>query len=170
MRKTVKLMPGFSILRTSLVLSLLSSTACAEEYLVKDQDAFKEAVKSAEAGDVSAAATALRETEEEIGITPDDIALIGRLPSFDSVSTFRVTPFVGLVDPDASIVEDPNEVDDVFEVPLAFFMNVRNHKPRTVEHEGVTYHLHDMPWKNRNVWGMTAMMLRQLYQRAYKDD
>lgn len=113
---------------------------------------------------------ALRETHEEVGIAPSDIELLGRLPSFDSVSDFRVTPYIGIVNPAAEIIPDPKEVAEAFEIPLTFFMDKTNHKPRTVTHKAQTYELFDMPWKNRNVWGMTAMMLHQLYQRAFDHD
>ena len=69
------------------------------------------------------AQTALRETEEEIGVGAADVELLGRLPSFDAVSQFRITPFVGIVAPSAVIKPDPREVESVFEVPLAFLMN-----------------------------------------------
>jgi 8-oxo-dGTP pyrophosphatase MutT (NUDIX family) len=117
-------------------------------------------------------AGALRETHEEVGIVPDDVHPIGRLPSFDAVSEFRVTPYVGLVDPRAEIIPEPNEVDEAFEVPFDFFMNPENHVARQIEYEGTTHTLYDMPWPNQDatthhVWGMTAMMMYRLYKRAF---
>ncbi len=119
----------------------------------------------------SIAEAALRETEEEIGVTPDQIELIGRLRSFNAVSDYRVTPFVGIVQPDAVIAPDPREVADVFEVPLDFLMDAANHVARDVHFEGATHRLWDMPYDGpdgvrRNIWGMTAMMIYRLYQRA----
>ncbi len=115
---------------------------------------------------------ALRETEEEVGITPSQIRILGRLPSFDAVSEYRVTPFVGLISPDAVITPDPREVADVFETPFSFLMNPANHKPRTVEFNGEVHRLFDMPYTDpkgihRNIWGMTAMMIYRLYQRGF---
>ncbi|WP_409433598.1 CoA pyrophosphatase [Litorimonas sp. RW-G-Af-16] len=115
---------------------------------------------------------ALRETEEEIGVRPEAVKLLGRLESFNAVSDFRITPFVGIVDPSAKITPDPHEVADVFEVPLAFIMNPANHVERNVEFEGRNHRLWDMPYTSadgvpRNIWGMTAMTMYRLYQRAY---
>ncbi|MBN4055882.1 CoA pyrophosphatase [bacterium AH-315-J23] len=113
---------------------------------------------------------ALRETHEEVGIAAPDIHLLGRLPSFNAVSEFRVTPFVGIINPSAEIIPCANEVEETIEIPFEFFMNTENHIPRTVEFEGVTHQLYDMPWPDVqnptwHVWGMTAMMMYRLYQR-----
>jgi len=115
--------------------------------------------------------TALRETEEEIGVGARDIKIIGRMPSFNAVSEYRVTPFVGLVSANAVITPDPREVADVFEVPLDFLMNPENHVPRIVSYENREIHLTDMPYTGddgiyRNIWGMTAMTIFRLYQRS----
>jgi len=115
--------------------------------------------------------TALRETQEEIGVGAHDIKIIGRMPSFNAVSKYRITPFVGLVSAQAEILPDPREVEDVFEVPLSFLMNPTHHVPRYVEYEGKDHELIDMPYTGddgiyRNIWGMTAMMIFRLYQRS----
>lgn len=115
---------------------------------------------------------ALRETEEEVGLKRDDIHIIGRLPSFNAVSDYRVTPYVGIINPQAEIIPDAHEVADVFETPLSFVMNPNNHVPRDVFFEGKNHRLYDMPYKSddgthRNIWGMTAMMMYRLYQRSY---
>jgi len=124
-----------------------------------------------EAGETALEA-ALRETEEEIGLKEISIEIIGRLPSFNAVSDYRVTPFVGVIDPTAKITADPHEVADVFETPLSFVMNPDNHVPRDVFFGGRDHRLYDMPYDgpdgvHRNIWGMTAMMMFRLYQRAY---
>lgn len=116
--------------------------------------------------------TVLRETKEEIGLLPRDITVIGRLPSFDSVSNYRVTPFVGIVEPNAKFIIEPSEVDDIFEVPLEFLMNSDNHVARSVKYKGKTLTIYDMPYKSvdgvyRNIWGMTAMIIYRLYQRSF---
>jgi 8-oxo-dGTP pyrophosphatase MutT (NUDIX family) len=115
---------------------------------------------------------ALRETHEEVGIGAHDIFPIGRLASFDAVSEFRVTPYVGIIDPVAKIIPEPAEVDEAFEIPFSFFMNPDNHIERRIEYEGEEHILYDMPWPQKqgathNVWGMTAMMMYRLYQRAF---
>ena len=120
----------------------------------------------------SALQAALRETKEEVGLIANDIQIIGRLPSFNAVSDYRVTPFVGMVDSKAQLIPDAREVDDIFEVPLSFVMNPDNHVPRDVFFEGENHRLYDMPYDSadgthRNIWGMTAMMMYRLYQRSF---
>jgi len=119
------------------------------------------------------AQTALRETQEEIGVTENDIELLGRLPSFNAVSQYRITPFVGLVSSQAKIIPDPREVESVFEVPLSFLMNPENHVRREVFFDGREHVLYDMPYdepdgRHRNIWGMTAMTIYRLWQRAFE--
>lgn len=118
------------------------------------------------------AQTALRETEEEIGIQAESIELIGRLPSFNAVSKYRITPFVGVVSPSAKITPDPREVESVFEVPLSFVMNSDNHVRREVFFNGKEHVLFDMPYdepdgRHRNIWGMTAMTIYRLWERGF---
>jgi len=115
---------------------------------------------------------ALRETEEEVGLKASDITVIGRLPSFNAVSKYRVTPFVGIVSSNAAIIPDAHEVDEVFETPVSFLMNTKNHIARDVFFEGRNHRLYDMPYNSpdgiyRNIWGMTAMVMYRLYQRSY---
>ncbi len=115
---------------------------------------------------------ALRETFEEVGIGSHDIHTLGRLPSFNAVSEFRVTPFVGVINPDAKIIPEPNEVEEAFEIPFTFFMDPSNHVERRIDYNGVQHILYDMPWPHKDniqhdVWGMTAMMMYRLYQRAF---
>lgn len=118
---------------------------------------------------------ALRETHEEVGVAPHDVNVLGRLPSFNAVSEYRVTPYVGVVDSGATIIPCPREVEDAFEVPFSFLMNAANHVPRDVTFDGKEHRLYDMPYKgadgtHRNIWGMTAMMMRRLYERGFADD
>ena len=98
--------------------------------------------------------------------------MIGRLPSFNAVSDYRVTPFIGIVRSEAEIIPDPREVDDVFETPLSFVMNEQNHVPRDVFFQGKNHRFYDIPYESadgthRNIWGMTAMMMYRLYQRSF---
>lgn len=119
-------------------------------------------------------AAALRETREEIGVEEARVKPLGRLPSFDAVSGFRVTPYVGIVDPMAEIIPDSREVADVFEVPLAFLMNGDNHVPRPVTWKNRQFTMYDMPYEgadgvHRHIWGMTAMMMYRLWQRGFAE-
>lgn len=120
------------------------------------------------------AQTALRETEEEIGVSSDEIELLGRLPSFDAVSHYRVTPFVGIITSTAQIRPDPHEVESVFEVPVSFLMNPGNHVRRDIFFDGKDHEMFDMPYdgpdgRHRNIWGMTAMTIYRLWQRGFAE-
>ena len=103
--------------------------------------------------------TALRETEEEIGLHRRHINLIGRLNDYYTVTGFQVTPVVGLVSPPFDLVADPGEVDEVFEVPLSFVMEQRNQKLQTVEFEGAKRRYFAIPYRQYYIWGATAGML-----------
>jgi 8-oxo-dGTP pyrophosphatase MutT (NUDIX family) len=119
---------------------------------------------SAESGDADAIATALRETEEEIGLRHDRVEVIGRLSEYLTVTGFRVTPIVALVHPPFTLVLDAFEVDSVFEVPLPFLLDPANHeRRRAVTFEGEVRHFTAMPYGDRFIWGATAAMLRNFY-------
>lgn len=112
--------------------------------------------------------TALREAQEEIGLDPSLVEVIGRLPTYTTGTMFTVTPVVALVDPAHALVLNPQEVDAAFEVPLAFLMNPAHHRRQTFEWEGGTRQWFSMPWMDgpheRFIWGATAGMLRNLYR------
>jgi len=107
--------------------------------------------------------TALRESEEEIGLDRKAVEIIGHLPQYLTVSGYSVTPVVGLVKPQAEYVLDAFEVADVFEVPLHFLMNPANHQVRVWESDQGSRRFYSMPYENRFIWGATAGMLRNLY-------
>lgn len=115
-------------------------------------------------GDPSRVATALREAEEETGLDSQRVEIIGQLPDYDIMTGFRVTPVVGWIEPPFEISPDPFEVADVFEVPLAFFLDPANHQRHTREINGITRHYYAMPYGERYIWGATAGMLFNLYQ------
>ncbi|MGH8678634.1 MAG: CoA pyrophosphatase [Burkholderiales bacterium] len=115
-------------------------------------------------GDSSRVATALRETREETGLDPQRIEIIGQLPDYDIPTGFRVTPVVGWIEPPFDISLDSFEVAEVFEVPLAFFLDPANHQRHTKDVNGITRHYYVMPYGNRYIWGATAGMLYTLYQ------
>jgi 8-oxo-dGTP pyrophosphatase MutT (NUDIX family) len=120
---------------------------------------------SAEPEDSSPIETALRETEEEIGLSRHNIEIIGVLPEHATASSFLVTPVVGLVTPPFDLVADPGEVAEIFEVPLAFLMNGVNHQRMSFElPEGAGRRsFYAMPWERFFIWGATAGMLRNLF-------
>ena len=115
-------------------------------------------------GDADRIATALREAQEETGLDPSRVAIIGRLPDYDIPTGFRVTPIVGWVEPPFDIKPDPFEVADVFEVPLQFFLDPANHQRHQDMKNGRVRHYYSMPFGERNIWGATAGMLHSLYR------
>jgi 8-oxo-dGTP pyrophosphatase MutT (NUDIX family) len=118
----------------------------------------------AEPGDASPEETALRESEEEIGLPRARVEVLARLPEYFTRTGFRVTPVVGLVVPPLELVPDPGEVDSVFEVPLAFLLDARNHKRQTREYQGRMVGYYEMPYGDRYIWGATAGMVVNLYR------
>jgi 8-oxo-dGTP pyrophosphatase MutT (NUDIX family) len=117
-----------------------------------------------EAGDSSPLAAALRETEEEIGLSRDFIRIAGYLESHLVFTGFHVVPVVGFVRPGFSLLPDPKEVADVFEVPLTHVLDVANHRTRAREVAGGTLHVYDIANGERPIWGATAGMLMSLYR------
>jgi 8-oxo-dGTP pyrophosphatase MutT (NUDIX family) len=117
-----------------------------------------------EESDVTPVMTALRETEEEIGLDPDRVELLGELPEYFTGTGFRVTPVVGLVHPPFDLKLDAFEVAEAFEVPLAFLLDPANHKRHRAEHGGRMREYHAMPWHGYHIWGATAGMLVSLYR------
>ena len=107
--------------------------------------------------------TALRESEEEIGLDRNRVEIIGHMPQYLTVSGYSVTPVVGLVQAQAEYVLDEFEVADVFEVPLQFLMDPANHQVRMWQSEQGGRRFYAMPYENRFIWGATAGMLRNLY-------
>lgn len=117
----------------------------------------------AEPGDASPAHTALRETEEEIGIEPNTIEIAGYLPEYRTSTGFCVTPVVAFVTPPFALHLAPFEVAEVFEVPLAFLLDPANHQQHSLHHRGKLRHYHAMPYGNHFIWGATAGMILSLY-------
>lgn len=112
-----------------------------------------------ELSDSSFEATALREAEEEVGLMPSQVEIIGRLPVFRTITSFSVVPVVGLVRPPLNLKLDDFEVADVFEPPLEFLLDSRNHVRHEVEVRGITRAYWSMPWDGYHIWGATAGML-----------
>ena len=112
-----------------------------------------------EPDDPDAAATALRETGEEIGLTPVHCRILGELNTYDTVTGYRVHPVVAWVEPPFALAPDPFEVADVFEVPLSFVLDVRNHRRDSHERGGVRRPFWVLPYEGRHIWGATAAML-----------
>ena len=109
--------------------------------------------------DATAEDTALRETEEEIGLSREKVDLIGRLGQRTTGSGFKVTPVVGLIQPPFETVPDPGEVEAVFEVPLSFVLDPSNQKIETRFIRGIDHQFYVLPFENFYIWGLTARLL-----------
>ncbi len=110
---------------------------------------------------------ALREAREEIGLDPRFVEPLARLPHYYAMTGFRITPVLSVVKRGFDLKLNPTEVDDVFEVPLSFLMNEANHQRGSRQFNGSERHFYLMPYENRNIWGITAGILRTLYERLY---
>ena len=109
--------------------------------------------------DCTAERTALREAEEEVGVDPARVEILGRLPEYHTSTGFQVTPFVGWIEPPVAFRPDPHEVEEVFEVPLAFLLDPANHRYESAFFKGRLRHYWAMPYGHRFIWGATAGML-----------
>ena len=117
--------------------------------------------------DASAEAAALREAREEIALADRFVEPLGRLPRYLTTTGFRITPVVASVVPGFSLTANPDEVDEIFEVPLAFLMSEANHQRHSKAFDGVERHFYAMPFGDRYIWGVTAGIIRTLYERYY---
>jgi 8-oxo-dGTP pyrophosphatase MutT (NUDIX family) len=117
--------------------------------------------------DATPAAAAMREAKEEIGLGHGCIEPIGYLDLYLTFSGFRVLPTVARVAPDYHLTINPSEVADAFEVPLAFLMDAHNHALHSRDWKGIIRRYYAMPFGERYIWGVTAGILRNLYERIY---
>jgi 8-oxo-dGTP pyrophosphatase MutT (NUDIX family) len=116
-----------------------------------------------QADDVDAVATALRETEEEVGIDRRFVEVIGSVDHYRTGTGYEITPIVGIVAPGFTTRADPREVADVFEVPLEHFLDERNHRIDSRIYQGRERRYYAMPYGKRYIWGATAGMLKNLH-------
>jgi 8-oxo-dGTP pyrophosphatase MutT (NUDIX family) len=121
-----------------------------------------------EADDESPLAAALREAEEEIGLERRFVDPIGYLDLYMTTLGYRIVPTIARIAPDFRLNLNRSEVDDAFEVPLAFLMAEENHKLHSREWQGMTRTVYAMPFGERYIWGVTAGILRNLYERIYR--
>ena len=121
--------------------------------------------------DTSPVDTALRETEEEIGLSRERVEILGFLPEYRTGTGFRVTPVVALVTPPFDLQLDSFEVAEVFEVPLAFLLDPANHQRHSLHYRGKLRHYYAMPYGRYFIWGATAGIIMSLYRAlAVGDD
>jgi 8-oxo-dGTP pyrophosphatase MutT (NUDIX family) len=120
-----------------------------------------------EQGDATPIETALREAEEEVGIPRAAVTPLSLLDLHNTGTGFRIIPVLALVDPAIEPVPHPGEVAEIFEVPLSFLMEKENHKEQLRDWRGLSVRFYAMEYEQRYIWGATAAILRNLYERLY---
>ena len=118
-------------------------------------------------GDASPQDAALREAWEEGGLDPGSVDVVGSMPAYVTGSGFRVVPVFGVVRPPLALAVNPDEVEAVFEVPLHFLMDPANHRRESRFWDNRQRFFYVMPWEDRRIWGITAGILRAMYERLY---
>jgi 8-oxo-dGTP pyrophosphatase MutT (NUDIX family) len=113
-----------------------------------------------ENGDANIVFTALREAQEEIGLYPESVDVLGSLPTHDTITGFKVTPTIGWIEGDWEAVADPSEVSEVFEVPLFQLMNLENFHLQIRAWKGINRSYYSVPYGPYYIWGATAGILR----------
>jgi len=119
--------------------------------------------------DAGPVAAALRETHEETGIAPDFVEVLGFLDVYQTRTGFRIVPVVSLVRPGFVLRPEPGEVAEIFEVPISFLMREENHERHSRIWQGHERFFHAMPYDGHYIWGATAGMIRNMYERMYGD-
>jgi 8-oxo-dGTP pyrophosphatase MutT (NUDIX family) len=115
----------------------------------------------------TALAAALREAHEEIGLESQFVSPLGYLDGYLTITNYMVTPVVALVREGFTLQAQPNEVDDIFEVPLSFLMDAQNRQTQSREWKGMTRFFYVYPHGDRTIWGATAGMIKNLHDRLY---
>ncbi|HTE13635.1 MAG TPA: CoA pyrophosphatase [Burkholderiales bacterium] len=115
-----------------------------------------------EAADADRADTALRETEEEIGVARRHVQVLGALPDYVLATGFRITPVVGWIEAPFETRPDPFEVADIFEIPLEHFLDAARYQRHEYHFNGRHRHYVAIPYQGRYIWGATAGMLLSL--------
>lgn len=110
-------------------------------------------------------AAALREAEEEIGLSPSNVDVVGTADLYRTITGFEVTPVIGVVRPDLDFIPQPEEVAAVFEVPLSHLLDPRHQLIRSVEWRGIQRHYYEIEWNGQRIWGATAAMIVNLSRR-----
>ena len=117
--------------------------------------------------DAGPGAAALREAEEEIGLDPALVETIGYLEPYLTRTGYRIVPVLGRVDPGFRLKLNAAEVEEAFEVPLDFLMSPENHRHASRMLLGAPRYFYEMPFEGRYIWGVTAGIIRRLYERVF---
>ena len=120
-------------------------------------------------GEETPAGAALREAEEEIGLKPALVEPLGYLDLYLTFSGFRILPTVARIAPDFELTPNRSEVADIFEVPLDYLMRPENYQRKSRDWNGIIRHYYEIPYSNRHIWGVTAGILRNLYERICRE-
>jgi len=121
-------------------------------------------------GDIDLKYTALRESEEEIGLAPGEVDVVCQLRPFISKYGLFVTPFVGLIDPGIKLVANPDEIDAIFEVPLSYLERDPRTDTNVIERHGEKHVIPEYTFEGHRIWGLTAMILREFLREAVAFD
>lgn len=116
-------------------------------------------------GDADVTAAALREAWEEVGLRQEQVEVLGHLPAHETVTSFTVTPVLGLIRDEFDPIAEPGEVEEVFEVPLSHLADPANYLVQSRRWRGQRRYYHTVPWGPYYIWGATARMLRGLAER-----
>ena len=120
-----------------------------------------------EKSDCSPLDAALRETQEEVGISRDYVDVLGYCDDYQTVTGYRIVPVVGLLKPGFELIADASEVAEIFEVPFEFLMNADNHRKDSLVWQGKERHYFAMPYQTHYIWGATAGILKNLHERLF---
>ena len=121
-----------------------------------------------EKSDTSPVDSALREAEEEIGLDRSHVEPIGYLDVYMTTLGYRIVPVIARVKPGFALTLNLGEVDNAFEVPLSFVMDIANHQRHSRDWQGMTRHYYAITFGERYIWGVTAGIIRNLYDRIYR--
>lgn len=169
-RLTVSLKPAGVLIpvieRSGADLSLLLTQRSAELKTHAGQVSFPGG--RMEESDADIAATALRETEEEIGIRRAGVAVVGYLDPMPTITGYAVTPVIGLVEDGFRLKIDRTEVEEAFEVPLAFLLDPNNRRLADRDYQGSRFKMVEYRYEGRRIWGATAFIIEMFLSKLSK--
>ena len=171
--EVIDLLPdGQPLVEAAVLIGLIQRTEGTQVLLTRRTDALRNHAGQVsfpggrlEKGDADAVAAAVRETFEEVGITPAQVAPIGYLDAFTTITGFRVLPVVATIASDYVARPDPDEVAEVFEVPLSFLLDPANLSSLSLEHRGRVRQVWEFSYPGQRIWGVTAAIVLNLRER-----